>query len=52
MGGVVREHVPNSILEKPLGMQRGKPIRRMGHDFVRIGVPKMKATLVFKTIRS
>jgi hypothetical protein len=52
MGDMVMEHVPDGILEKPLGMQRGKPIRRMGHDFVRIGVPKMKAAPVFEAIRS
>jgi len=52
MADVVMEHVPDNILEKPPRMQNGRPERRIGHDFVRIGIPKMRAAPIFETIRS
>ncbi|CAG8979188.1 hypothetical protein HYALB_00000324 [Hymenoscyphus albidus] len=49
---VVIEGVPTNILDTPARMRNGRPDRRIGHDFVRIGLPKSKIAPVFETLRS
>lgn len=49
---VVLEVVPNNILDKTPRMVNGRPERRIGHDFARIGLPKLCFAPVFKTLEN
>jgi len=48
---VVMEGVANNILDKPPRMINGRPERRIGHDFARIGLPKTSFGPVFETLK-
>jgi len=49
---VVMEGVPDNILNKPPRMVNGRPERRIGHDFVRVGLPKFSFGPIFETLRT
>lgn len=51
MNGVVMEGVPEHILDKPPRMIGGRAERRIGHDFVRLGLPALAVGPVLETIR-
>ena len=48
---MIVESVPANILNKPPRMTNGRPERRIGHDFVRIGLAKICFAPVFETLR-
>lgn len=52
MNDVVVEGVPEHILEKAPRMIGGRPERRIGHDFLRIGLSAKKVAPVLETIRA
>ena len=49
---VIMEGVPDNILDKPPRMINGRPERRIGHDFARIGLPKLSFAPIFETLKS
>lgn len=49
---VVPEGVPDNILDKPPRMVNGRPERRIGHDFARIGLPKLCFAPIFETLKT
>lgn len=49
---VIMEGVPENILDKPPRMVNGRPERRIGHDFARIGLPKTSFGPIFETMKS
>lgn len=48
---VVLEGVADNILDKPPRVTNGKPDRRIGHDFARIGLPKTSFGPIFETLK-
>ncbi|KAI6986066.1 hypothetical protein KC359_g8909 [Hortaea werneckii] len=48
---MVLESVPDNILDKPPRMNNGRSERRIGHDFARIGLPKMCFGPIFETLK-
>ena len=49
---VIMEGVADNILDKPPRMVNGRPERRIGHDFARIGLPKTSFGPIFETLKS
>ncbi|KAI4235541.1 MAG: hypothetical protein LQ349_003086 [Xanthoria aureola] len=49
---VVLEGVADAVLDKPPRMINGRPERRIGHDFARIGLPKTSFAPIFETLKS
>jgi hypothetical protein len=49
---VVLEGLPDNILDKPARLVNGKPERRIGHDFARIGLPKLCFGPIFETLKT
>ena len=49
---VVIETVPDAIMNKPPRVINGRPERRIGYDFARIGLPKASFLPIFETLRS
>lgn len=49
---VIMEGVPQKILDKPTRTNaNGRPERKIGHDFARVGLPKASFGPVFETLR-
>lgn len=48
---VVLEGVADNILDKPPRVTNGRPERRIGHDFARIGLPKTSFGPIFETLK-
>jgi len=49
---VVIETVPDAIMNKPPRIINGKPERRIGYDFARIGLPKASFLPIFETLKA
>ncbi len=49
---VVLEGVADNILDKPPRLTNGRPDRRIGHDFARIGLPKTSFGPIFETLKT
>lgn len=49
---VIMEGVPEKILEKGARPSNGRPERRIGHDFARIGLPKTSFGPIFETLKT